>query len=169
MLGFIGACQTSSGLLWNLPVTNTLWRPKTTAVNGALTFEKIMQGVTKVADIGFYGTLNVYPCPASFQDMVDDQAALVRHADKAGGKVEMGYEELTFYGQTGTVRIKPLIYMKRGLCLGLPEGSAKRVGSTDITLEMPGFGKMVRELEDYAGVEMRSYWDQAAFCDSPAF
>lgn len=169
MLGFVGACQTV-GTLWGISTSQyALWQPKTSVVGGSLTFERVMMGTSKVADIGFIGTLNVHVCPNSWQDMNDDQAALVRHADKAGGTVSLGSEDIVFYGQTGKVVIKPNIYMKRGMALGLPEGHCQRVGSTDITFGMPGYGKMVRELEDYAGVETRLYWDQAAFCDAPAF
>lgn len=169
-LGFVGACLTQTGNLWGINTSQyALWKPQTTAVNGALTFERIMGGVAKVADIGFVGDINVHVCPNSWQDMNDDQAALVTHAKEAGGKVQLGFEEIVFWGQTGRVVIKPNIYMKRGLALGLPDGLCTRVGSSDISFTMPGFGKMVRELEDYAGVETRMYWDQAPFCKAPAF
>ena len=168
-LGIVGACQTS-GSLWGINTTSyNLWQPKTSSVGGSLTFERIMQGVSKVADIGFVGTINVHVSPNSWQDINDDQAALVRHGDKAGGEVSLGYEEISFYGQTGKINIKPNIYIKRGIAVGLPEGYGMRVGSSDITFTMPGYGKMMRELEDYAGVETRMYWDQAFFCKAPAY
>ena len=169
MLGFIGACQTTSSF-WGIdPVANPLWKPQQTVVGGALTFEAIMQGCTKVADIGFDGKLNVYVSPAGWQDLADDQAAMINYAQKSNGKISMGFEELQFRSQTGIIAIKAHKLMKRGLALGLPDGECMRIGSTDITTTMPGVGKMLRELEDTAGVEARCYTDQAPFCQKPAF
>lgn len=169
-LGLIGACLTQTGSLWGIPVANTLWKPQVTPVGGSLTFERIMGANGKVADIGYTGTYKYLVSTQAWQDLANDQAAIVRHVDKAGGGgVEFGFEKVTFYGQTGRVDIEPYIYMKRGMALGLPEGSLKRVGSTDTTFKLDGYGKMIRELEDYAGVEMRLYWDQAPFCEEPAY
>ena len=169
MLGYIGACQSAT-TFWNIdPVANPLWKPQQTSVGGSLTFEAIMQGCTKVADIGFEGLLNVYVSPGGWQDLADDQAAMVSYASKSNGKVKLGFSELRFYSQTGEVAIKAHKLMKRGLALGLPDGECMRMGSTDITTNMPGVGKMVRELENTAGVEARVYTDQAAFCQKPAF
>lgn len=170
MLGFVGAALSTATTFWNIdPATNPLWKPQNTAVGGSLTFESIMQGCTKVADIGFEGTLNVYVNPGAWQDLSDDQAAMVSYASKSNGKVSLGFSELRFHSQTGDVVIKPHKLMKRGYALGLPEGECLRIGSTDITTTMPGVGKMVRELENVAGVEARVYTDQAAFCQKPAF
>jgi hypothetical protein len=58
--------------------------------------------------------------------------------------------------------------MKQGEALALPQDSCVRVGSTDFTLELPGTkGEMVRHLENYTGVEIRGFYDQAPFCDMP--
>jgi hypothetical protein len=94
---------------------------------------------------------------------------MVSYASKSNGKVKLGFSELRFVSQTGEVAIKAHKLMKRGLALGLPDGECMRMGSTDITTSMPGVGKMVRELENAAGVEARVYTDQAAFCQKPAF
>jgi hypothetical protein len=63
--------------------------------------------------------------------------------------------------------IKPNQYVKQGLAFGLPDGNCMRVGSTDLTFEQPGFGRMLRELENSAGIEARIYMDNAFFCDLP--
>lgn len=169
MLGIVGAALTT-GSLWGINTsTYGLWKPQTVDVGGQATFETIMRGTGAVADLGFKGKLNVHVSPATWQDINADQAAMTNHADKRGGEVTLGSEEITFFGQTGAVSIKPNIYIKRGLAVGLPEGECVRVGSTDITYVMPGYGKMFRELEDYAGVEFRVYWDQAFFCKHPSY
>jgi hypothetical protein len=128
-----------------------------------------MEGTARVADIGFQGTLNIHVSPATWKDICDDQAALARWVNKSGGGVTAGFEEISYVGQTGKVKIIPNIYMKRGLMCGFPEGYCKRIGSTDLTFTMPGYGKMLRELENVAGVEARVYSDQAPFVERPAW
>lgn len=166
-VGIEAACR-STGLLWSIDTSAYyLWKPQTLNVNGQLTFEKVLAGTAKSASVGFEGTLNVHVNPYTWQDLADDQAALVRHTDKAGGKVTMGYNAIEYVGQTGKLRIKSNKYVKQGLAFGLPDGHCMRVGSTDLTFEQPGFGRMLRELENAAGIEARIYMDNAFFCDLP--
>jgi hypothetical protein len=163
----IEAAFATSGSLWNIAKTYHLWSPKSVAVGGQLTFEKLMRGSAKVANTGFRGTLNVHVNPKTWQDLADDQAALVRRDSKSTGKAEMGFDDLVYHSQTGKLVIKSNIYVKQGTAFGLPDGHCMRVGSTDITFEQPGYGKMIREMENTAAVEVRNYYDQAFFCDSP--
>jgi hypothetical protein len=168
-LGLIGACLTT-GALWNINTTDyNLWAPRTHAVNGQLTFEQLMQGVAKLAEIGFVGTLNVHVSPATWTDLNNDQAAMVEHADKAGGTVELGFTKIVYHGQTGKVVIKNNMYMKRGYALALPEGYCMRIGSCDITNKIPGYGELFMQTPGKAGLETQVYSDQAPFCERPAY
>jgi hypothetical protein len=167
-LGFVDACSQTT--LWGINTASwNLWKPQTIDVGGMATFEVIMEGTARVADIGFQGTLNIHVSPATWKDICDDQAALARWVNKSGGGVTAGFEEISYVGQTGKVKIIPNIYVKRGLMFGFPEGYCKRIGSTDLTFTMPGYGKMLRELENVAGVEARVYSDQAPFVERPAW
>lgn len=167
MLGFVGAAQTS-GTLWNISTTTyALWAPIQVAVAGALTYEKVQQGMGRLAGIGFDGVIDLFVNPDTFQDVCNDQTALVTHGTgKMTGKVTIGFDDVSFKSQAGTVNLISHPYMKRGIALGLPKGECKRIGSTDLTHTMPGFGKMFRELENAAGVEARQYYDQAPFCSN---
>lgn len=167
-LGFVGASAVTT--LWGLaPATYNLWKMQTVAVGGQATFESIMEGAVKVGEVGFQGDLNIHVNPATFKDINDDQVALVRYAEKSSGKTTIGFNQISYQGPTGVFNIKPNIYVKRGIAMGFPDGYCKRVGSTDITFTMPGYGKMIRELEDSAGVEARAYSDQALFIERPNY
>lgn len=169
MVGIQAACAIT-GTLWNISKASYfLWNNQTVAVGGQLSFEAILSGTAKVADVGFDGALNIYVSTQGFQDLANDQTALVRHADQKGGTVTMGYETIEYYSQTGKMRIIPHRLVKNGVAFGLPDDECVRVGSTDLTFEQPGYGKMVRELEDVAGCEVRQYADQAFFCKHPAY
>jgi hypothetical protein len=65
------------------------------------------------------------------------------------------------------MKIKAHKLIKNGFSFGLPDGECMRIGSTDLTFEQPGFGKMISDLPDNAGVQARIYTDQAFFCRKP--
>jgi hypothetical protein len=167
-LGLLGACQTS-GSLWGISNTDYyLWKPKAVSVGGAMGYEKLQEGIAKVAEIGWSGTMHVLVNPYTWQDICDDMSSLIRITDKTSGEVTFGIDKPTFKGQTGKVVLHAYKYMKQGEALGIPGEACMRVGSTDITLDIPGGkGDMVMHLPDYTGVEFRCFDDQAPFCDSP--
>lgn len=170
----VGACRVAShtsGTLHNINATTyQLWQGSTSAVGGALTFAKLMQGLNRPTSLGFQGEMCVYVPVAAWQDINEDQAALRRYTNSKGGELSQGAEELCFYGQTGKVTIKPHIFMKQGNALALPKGKCMRVGATDTTFEMPdGQGKIFRQLDSKAGVEFRAYWNQSFFTPHPAY
>lgn len=169
-LGFVGAASTQSGNLWGINTsTYGLWKPINIPVNGALTFSAISDMGAEVASVGFYGDYDLYVNAATFADICDDQTALITHSTKTSGKVTIGFDDVAFKSQAGTVHLKVHPYMKRGIALGIPRDQCMRVGATDLTHTMPGFGRMFRELENQSGVEMRLYTDQAPFCKDPHF
>lgn len=169
-LGFVSAASTQSGSLWGLNVgTYGLWKPTVVPVGGAMTFAALSEAGARVAATGFYGDYTLYVNPATFADICDDQTALIQHTNKTSGTLTIGFDDVRFKTQAGTTRLAVHPYMKRGIALGIPDDLCMRVGATDLTHTMPGFGKMFRELENASGVEMRLYTDQAPFCKNPQY
>lgn len=70
--------------------------------------------------------------------------------------------------QAGKCKIIPSIYVKEGDAFGLAQGGYwKRIGASDVTFNMPGFGDQIFFiLPSNAGVEARCYTNQAMFCDA---
>lgn len=168
-LGAFGAAQTN-GNLWGISTSSYgLWKPTVINAGGALTFTHIAEMGASVASTGFSGDYTLYVNPATFADICNDQTALVQHTTRSSGKVTIGFDDVAYRTQAGTVRIAVHPYMKRGYALGLPDDECMRVGSTDLTHQIPGYGKMFRELEGAAGVELRLYSDQAFFCKNPKY
>ncbi len=169
-LGFVGAAQTQAGNLWGISTaTYGLWKPTVINVGGALTFAAISEGAARVASTGYYGDYDLYVSPKGFADICDDQTALVAHTTKSSGSVTIGFDDVTFKTQAGRTNLKVHPYMKNGLALGIPRGECMRIGSTDLTHTIDGYGRMFRELENASGVEMRMYTDQAPFCKNPQY
>jgi hypothetical protein len=168
MLG-LAAVVNTSGTVWNISNSSYyLWKPKTVAVGGAkLTFEALQTGCAKAFEAGYTGELIVYMNPFTWQDIADEENSLINYAEKTGGKLEKGFDKVSFVGQNGKITLKSHRFMKQGFAYGIPKDMCYRVGTSDVTSQMPGVGEMTRELEDYAGVETRAYQNQAPFCERP--
>ncbi len=165
----LASVVNTSGTVWNISNSSYyLWKPKTVVVGSSqLTFDSIQTGCAKAFEVGYEGEIICYLNPYTWQDVADDEAALINYASKTGGKLEKGFSKISFVGQNGTITLKSHKLMKQGYAYGIPADMCYRVGSTDITFDMPGHGQMMRELEDYAGIELRCYQDQAIFSEMP--
>jgi hypothetical protein len=150
----------------------SLWKGNPITTTGTLTFAKIIRAVDKTVVRGNSGPMRAYVSVQSWSDCMNDLAALRRYAEKAGGKLEQGADELQFYGQGGPIVIVPHILMKPSECLGIPTGGSKikRLGASDVTFELPGTegGKFWEHLPSHAGLGTRVYWHQAVFASCPA-
>ena len=173
--GMVGLLEqvSNSGTMFGISgSTYSMWRGNSYSTTGTLTFAKIIRAVDKTVVRGSAGAMRFYVSPASWSDCMNDLAALRRYAEKAGGKLEQGADELQFYGQNGSIVIVPHILMKPSEAFGIPVGGSKvkRVGASDITYAMPGSNgeKFWEHLQDHAGVGARVYWHQAVFMNCPA-
>jgi hypothetical protein len=151
----------------------SLWKGNTvTAGSATLTFQKIIRAADKTVVRGNSGPMRFYVSPTSWSDCMNDLSALRRYADKAGGKLEQGADELQFYGQNGSIVLVPHILMKPSEAFGIPTGGSKvkRLGASDITFSMPGTGrdKYFHDLPSHAGFGTRVFWHQAVFMSCPA-
>lgn len=167
-LGIAGVVNTS-GTIWNINNSSYyLWKAKTVAVGSSqLTFDAIQTGCAKVFEVGYKGEITVYLNPYTWQDIADDEAALINYASKTNGSLDKGFDKISYRGPQGKITLKPHLLMKQGFAYGLPTDVCYRVGTSDVTFNMPGVGEMTRELENYAGVETRAYQDQAFFSEVP--
>lgn len=173
MNGAARVANTTSGTINGISATTyQLWQGSSFNVSGALTFTKAMDGLRRPAALGFSGNMDLYVSTAAWQDLSADQAGQRRFVNKDGGKLSAGANELCYYGQTGTVRIRPHVFMKQGFALALPQGKDKcyRTGATDITFELPdNRGEFFRQLDTKAGIELRTYQLQSYFTPCPAY
>lgn len=173
--GMVGLIQqvSNTGTMFGISgATYSLWKGNTYATAGTLTFQKIIRAVDKTVVRGSTGPMRFYVSPHSWSDCMNDLAALRRYADKAGGKLEQGADELQFHGQNGAISIVPHILMKPSEAFGIPTGGSKvkRLGASDITFTMPGTAEdtYFENLPSHAGIGTRVFWHQAIFMNCPA-
>lgn len=163
---------SNTGTLFNISAaTYSLWKGTShSCSSGPLTMGKIQQGLAKVANKGLMEKVLLVLSPASWANVMTDLAALrVIDSSYSDAKVKNGSTTITFYGQTGEIEFMPHPMCKEGEAFAFPLRHFKRIGSTDVTYELPGLsGQILFQLPGNAGVQFRSYTDQALFTDRVA-
>lgn len=164
---------TNTGSLYNISATTyALWKGNSYSAGSAkLTFKKIQAAVALAVNKGLEEKVTCFVSAASYSDLNTDLAAL-RKMDGSykQAKGENGFESVVFYGVNGEIEIVPSIYVKEGEAFCIPMSKLKRIGSTDVTMRMPGQSEdqLVLQLPSNAGYEMRLFYDGNLFCERPA-
>lgn len=171
-VGIHKALSQSSGDLFNIPVTQfELWRGNSfSASSAALSFNKLNLAVTRAIEKGHSGKMLALVSLKAWANMMSDQAALRKYdGSYSKQKMENGSEKLLFHSQNGQIEILPSIYVKEGYAYLLSEECWMRVGSRDISFNIPGMpgDQILRQMDQVAGYEFRLYTDQALFCSAP--
>ena len=164
---------TNTGSLFNIDASNyALWSGSSSAVGGALTFSKMLKGVSKAVAKGLDEDVICVVNPEVYESLNSSDVAANRSYDKSysSSKSENGSEGIVYHGQNGKIEVVPSIYCKLSEGFIIPVSSCKRVGSTDVTFRLPGKSdeEIFLQLSGAAGYELRSYSDQGLFCDSPS-
>lgn len=141
----------------------------TDATAGAafLSFEKIEEAIAVAMEKGLMDEdVTALVHPKQWNKLMTDLAAK-RMLDSSYSEksLKQGTQAIEFYGQNGKISIVASLFVKEGNAYIFPEKELSRIGSTDVTFEMPGYeGKFFRLLENVNGYELRTYTDQALFC-----
>lgn len=161
----------SSGTLFNINVgTYNLFRGNIySAASAALSFTKLTSAAAQAIEKGQEGKLLAVINVRAWANMMQDQAALRKYdSSYKSKKAENGMESLLFHSQNGEIEIIPSIYVKEGYAYLLSLDEWMRVGSSDVTFNMPGQGEQfLRQSENSAALEFRLFTDQALFCAAP--
>ena len=116
-----------------------LWKSNTYAVSGALTLAKIQAGVAVAAARGLSEDVEIYVNPSVWQSLSTEQVAY-RMLDSSYSKTKAtnGFEALEFYSQNGKLSVLAHKYVKEGEAFLLPTKRAIRIGSSDVSFNIPG-------------------------------
>jgi len=178
--GFYGAemngldkIVTNTGSLYNISAADyALWKGNSYSAGSAkLTFKKIQAATALAVNKGLDEKVTCFVSATTYSDLNTDLAAL-RKMDGSykQAKGDNGFEAITFYGVNGEIEIVPSIYVKEGEAFIVPMSKLKRLGSSDVTMRMPGQSEdqLVLQLPSNAGYEMRLFYDGNLFCERPA-
>lgn len=169
----INKIVTNTGSLFGIDAgAYALWQGNTFTVSGALSLAKLQDGIAlAVARGGLSEDVTVYVNPNSWADLLTEQSALRMYdSSYKAGNVDNGGKKLTFYSQNGKMEIVAHPYVKPADAFALPLKRVKRIGSTDITFNLPGTmnGKVFQQLENSAGFQYKVYTGQSIFVETPA-
>lgn len=149
----------------------SMWKSSITSSVGALSLKAILELVDDAINKGLEGDVNVYIPSKAFTALSSEQAALRKFdASYKSDKGQNGFKGLTFWHQSGELRIKPSIYVKQGDVFICPVEGGHRIGASDVTFNTPGMNeeKMFHQLESNAGVGIRCFTHQSVFFEKPA-
>jgi len=165
---------SNKGTLFSInSITWPLWQGNIyDAGNAPLSFGKLQKAITLPGDKGLMGEECTVLVPlTSFSDLLTEQAAARRYGDVKGKKFDNGCDALEFYSPSGTMTIVPHPLMKRGEALLYPTDSITRIGSSELTFQLPGTSTdsyLQVPLGDFAGYQVRIWADNTIFAETPS-
>jgi hypothetical protein len=165
---------TNTGSLYNISATTyALWKGNSySAGSAALTMSKIQAAVASGVAKGLDEKVTVFCSPGAYANLNSDLSALRKFdGSYRAGKGENGFESISYFGVNGEIEIVPSIYVKEGEAFCIPVKQCMRIGSSDVTMQMPGQAadQLVLQLPSNAGYEMRLFTDQNVFLARPAW
>lgn len=168
----IKAQLTNSGTLFNISAASfDLWKGTTYTVPapGVFSLTQLLKAIAKAVARGLDEEVDCYVNPDTFANLVSDQAAL-RMYTSAPGTFENGAEKLSFFAQCGKVNVIPHIYVKSGDAFVLPMEKVKRIGTSEMTFDIPGTdkGRIFIQSASSLSFEYRAYSQETIFVEMPA-
>lgn len=171
--GLYKQVTNTTSSLWNInAATYSLWKGNTHAVGGAMTMAKALHGVGKPAARGLEQDMDLFISIATFNNMNADQSALrVYDSSYRQDQTESGSSKIVFHGPSGKLTLRPHLYMMDGYAVGVPMSTLKRIGSSDVTFQLPGKpdGEIFLHIPDKSGYEIRNWTEQAIYTNSPCW
>jgi hypothetical protein len=171
----------NQGNLFNIDASvRPLWASNLYNVSGNMSFEKVAEAVARAYGRGLNNALTLYVNPLTFSAMLPDFNTVKDtgsdfksrlFTDAASAKtLQHGVNAIKFYVNSIEVSVVATSYCKQGVAFGVDESSFTRIGSTPMTFKLPGSsdGVYFRDLDEYAALELRSFADEALFCNKPA-
>lgn len=159
---------TNTTVLFNVDAAQfDSWMSQSYPINGQISLTAIMKMAALCVAYGLEDGMLLLN-PNSFAQLASDEAALRRYNDD-GMKAKRGPKSIVF--TMGNVEIEivshPLI--KRGHTMLLPADQVHRVGSTDVTMSLPGSDEPLHVMvTGVTAIEIHSMSDQGIFIEVPA-
>lgn len=164
--------MTNTGSLFGInAATYSLWMANTYNVSGALTLAKIQAGVAIATSRGLSEDVAIYVNPSVWQSLSTEQVTYrMMDSSYSAKKAANGFEALEFYSQNGKISVFAHKYVKEGDAFLLPTSRAVRVGSTEVSFNIPGTdnGQVFIQNPTTAGFTFRLYSGQSLLVEKPA-
>lgn len=173
----------NSGTLFGVDASQRgLWKANQYNVAGLLSFGKVAEAIAIAYGRGLIGKMTMYVNSRTFATMFPDfntvknsagsnvfDSRVFTDADQVAN-LSHGVKALKFYVNSVELDVVATDYAKIGYGYGVAADTLKRVGSTEMTFDIPGSqdGVYFRDVSEYAALELRAFVDEALFCEKPA-
>lgn len=162
---------TNTGELFNIDAASfEMWKATTRTVNAEISFLHVVNGISDGANKGLEEEAVAWFGPHNWNKMNSDQAALRRHGAEMTSNAKNGTKAITYVSTNGSTEIEshPMVKNGDGFLVPNPAKRIKRVGASNITARLPGFGETVfHHVTDYTALELRMMADQAICIEIP--
>lgn len=159
---------TNTSTLFNVDAAAyDVWKAQSYPVGGQVSLTAIMKGAALCVAYGLEdGILLINP--NMFAQLASDEAALVRETN-GQTKAKRGPKSITFTMGNVDIEIVSHPMIKRGHAMLLPADQVHRVGSTDITMGLPGTKEPLSVIvSGSTALEIHSMSDQGIYIEVPA-
>jgi hypothetical protein len=161
---------TNTTTLFNInAATYSLWKGQSYAVSGSLTRAVIKKASAQAVNYGLTGDCTLWVSPKAFAVLEEAEAGLTRFPGDGKKKAVNGFGQLAFFGQAGMIKVEAHIAVKDGEAFLIPDNKVQRLGSTDVTFNLPGkTGEIFLHKPDYTSYELRAMSEQGFLIEAPA-
>jgi hypothetical protein len=163
---------TNTGTLFNISASAfNLWKGNVfDNSNNALTIGRTINALSSPINRGLDEDATMLCSPTTWANLNVELAGNRRFDGSfRRSRGDNGFETIEYFTQNGKINIIGWNIVKEGEAFIIPFRRTLRGGATDITFRNPGKGgEFFRELESKAGFELRAYYNQAAFIETPA-
>jgi len=162
------AILTNAGTLFDIDAaTYDAWQSQYLDVSGQVSLTAIMRLMAKCQAYGLEKAILLIG-PERFADLAADEAALRRYTD-AGTNAKRGPRGIMYDMGGVSVEIISHPMLKLGHAMLLPSMEVHRIGSTDVTMALPGSNEELSvNVSNSTAIEFRSMSDQAVFMEIPS-
>lgn len=162
---------TNTSTLFNIDAASfEMWKSTERAVNAEISMLGILNGIADATNKGLEENAVCWLNPVNWNKLNSDQAALRRHGAEMTGEAKNGTRAISYYSTNGATEIEahPLMKNADGFLVANPAKRVTRVGASDITFKLPGYGETVfHHVTDSTAIELRAMADQAICVQVP--
>ena len=152
---------TTSGNLFGIDTADESgrWVPQTYDVSGKLTVVKIDDAANVAVEFGLEGRAILYIPTEAFNSLTREFNDRLR----IGNEIEVPYSR-------GIIVVRPSIYVTSGIGYLIKPENCKRIGTTNVTFNTPGFTDQgpFHRMEGNNGFTVTLFTEQALFITKPA-
>jgi hypothetical protein len=160
--------MTNTGSLFSVDASvYDSWKTSSFSVGGQISLTAIMKAAAQGVAYGLEDAVLLVN-PIRFAQLASDEASLRRYNDD-GSRAKRGPRSISF--SMGNVEIEIVAHpiVKRGHAMLLPADQVHRIGSTDVTMSLPGSKDPLSVIvTGVTAIELHSMSDQGIFIEVPA-